>query len=115
MKMAAKGLHIVAELFGCPVEKISNIESIKKILNSAIKESGLVKLDEAYHQFQPAGATGFILLETSHISVHTWPEDGYAAVDMFTCGSPEKGRKAVDKCEQLFEAKKITKKELRRG
>lgn len=115
MKMVVKGLHIVAELYGCPAEKISTVSSVKEILNLAVKEANLKKLSESYQQFKPHGATGFILLETSHISIHTWPEFKYAAVDVFTCGNPEQGKKAIEACSRLFNAETTHKKEIIRG
>lgn len=115
MTMVKNGLHIVAELYGCSRDALSRVEDVKRILNAAVQESGMMKVNEAYHQFSPHGATGFILLTTSHLSVHTWPEDGYAAVDIFTCGDPAQGRKAVEVCERLFQAQTTEKKELARG
>lgn len=55
-------------------------------LRTAAQQAGATILAEQFHQFDPHGITGFLLLAESHISVHTWPEEGLAAIDVFTCG-----------------------------
>ena len=79
------GHHTIWDIYQCDSEKSSFVEPIKKILNTIVDELQLGKVEEAYKQFQPFGATGFILLEESHISIHTWPENGYVAIDVFSC------------------------------
>jgi len=116
MTMVLKALHVVAELYGCPVDKLNNLDTVKSILNEAVKTANLKKIDESYHHFSPtSGITGFILLKTSHISVHSWPEYNYAAVDIFTCGDPDQGRKAVEVCKKLFGSEKAKIEEIIRG
>jgi S-adenosylmethionine decarboxylase proenzyme, Bacillus form len=84
------GLHILADLYGVDFEKIDHVEDVKALLEGAVKYANLSKLSSHFHQFNPHGATGVILLEESHISIHTWPEHGYAAIDVYTCGGKEK-------------------------
>ena len=79
------GHHTIWDIYDCDVEKSSFVEPIKNILNTIVNELQLGKVEEAYKQFEPFGATGFILLEESHISIHTWPEKGYVAIDVFSC------------------------------
>lgn len=79
------GHHTIWDVYQCDVEKSSFVEPIKKILHTIVDELQLGKVEEAYKQFEPFGATGFILLEESHISIHTWPEKGYVAIDVFSC------------------------------
>jgi S-adenosylmethionine decarboxylase len=110
-----KMLHILAELYGCPADKLKSVGSVKKILNQAVAASKLKKIYEAYHQFNPHGTTGFILLETSHISIHTWPEKNYAAIDVFTCGDPAQGKKAIAVCVKRFGSETVKIKEIERG
>lgn len=109
------GMHIIMELYGCPAELIAHVSSIKQIFDTIIQRAGIHRISEAYHQFKPYGVTGIILLEESHISVHTWPEHGYVAMDVYTCGSKEKAAKAAKIAGKLFMPEKVLTKELIRG
>ncbi|MCD6478781.1 MAG: adenosylmethionine decarboxylase [Candidatus Diapherotrites archaeon] len=109
------GMHIIMELYGCPSELIAHVSNVKRIFDELIEEAEINRISEAYHQFRPYGVTGIVLLEESHISVHTWPEYGYVAMDIYTCGSNKKAIKAAKIAEKLFMPEKILKKELIRG
>lgn len=80
------GTHFVLELYDCPARLLNDASFIKRSLQEAAKQAGSTLLGEVLHQFEPQGVTALALLAESHISVHTWPEVGYAAVDVFTCG-----------------------------
>ena len=79
------GHHTIWDIYDCHIEKSSFVEPIKKILHTIVDELQLGKVEEAYKQFEPFGATGFILLEESHISIQTWPENRFVAIDVFSC------------------------------
>jgi S-adenosylmethionine decarboxylase proenzyme len=110
--MKELGFHIVAEFWKCSVE---NLKSAGKIINDVVKNSGFVKVGEAFHQFDPNGVTGIILLSTSHISIHTWPEINYASLDIYSCGGKVPAKKAFDICVKKFKPKKVIYKEFFRG
>jgi S-adenosylmethionine decarboxylase len=97
----AVGTHCILEVYGCPAEALNNPERIQQALRDAARVADSTLLDEVCHQFKPHGVTALALLAESHISVHTWPETGYAAVDVFTCGEHTKPEKA---CVYLVEA-----------
>ncbi len=80
------GTHLLIELFECDASILDSIESIEIILNEAALAAKATPVGSSFHRFQPNGTSGIILLAESHISIHSWPEDGYAAVDFFTCG-----------------------------
>ncbi len=109
------GLHIVAELYGCDPELISRLENVKRILDKIVKVSELTVLDSKHHQFEPYGVTSLYLLAESHLFVHTWPEYGYVAVDIFTCGDEEKAKVAYELIIKEFKPKKVKKIEIKRG
>ena len=111
----AIGYHIIAELYNCNQKTLKKVADVEKVLEACVKDSGLTKLSSSYHQFKPFGVTGFILLSESHVSVHTWPENNYVAVDIFTCGPPDKAKKAFSVLKQGFESKKVEKTEQVRG
>ncbi|MFA6383228.1 MAG: adenosylmethionine decarboxylase [Parcubacteria group bacterium] len=81
------GIHYLIEFFGCEAEQIDSVDFWKKILPEAVKGTTMGVLHSYFHKFNPKGVTGFLLLSSSHISVHTWPENGYVACDIFTCSS----------------------------
>ncbi len=109
------GLHILADLYGVEAGKIDHVEDVKALLEGAVKYAGLSKLSSHFHQFYPHGATGIILLEESHISIHTWPEHGYAAIDVYTCGGKEKTFKAMEYILKVLKPKRVDEKIAERG
>jgi S-adenosylmethionine decarboxylase len=82
------GLHQLLELNGCPFDVLNDEAAVRVALRDAADAAGATWLGEVSHAFEPAGVTALGLLAQSHISIHTWPEIGYAAVDVFTCGDP---------------------------
>ncbi len=109
------GLHILADLYGIEFDKIDHVEDVKALLEGAVKYADLSKLSSHFHQFYPHGATGIILLEESHISIHTWPEHGYAAIDVYTCGGKEKTFKAMEYILKVLKPKRVDEKIAERG
>ena len=87
------GKHCILELYNCDPAKLDDEAFLRNAITSAAKRAGATLLNLITHRFEPQGVTGLALLAESHISIHTWPESGYAAVDVFTCGDhtmPEK-------------------------
>jgi S-adenosylmethionine decarboxylase proenzyme len=82
-----RGTHLLVEYLGCPAARLDDAEALETSLREAALAAGARVIQAAFHHFAPHGVTGFLLLEESHLSIHTWPERGYAAVDFFTCGS----------------------------
>ena len=80
------GRHCILELYGCPNYLLDNQSFIQQVLREAAAIAKSTLLGELSHKFSPQGVTALVLLAESHISIHTWPESGYAAVDVFTCG-----------------------------
>lgn len=87
------GNHLIADLYDVSICYLTNLELIKDLLYRAAKEAGAAPIAANFHHFgENLGVTGVLLLKESHISIHTWPEFGFAAVDIFMCGDtkPEK-------------------------
>lgn len=82
----AVGKHLIAEFSQCRGCDLSDEKRIRSLLLEAALQCGATVLHEKFHRFSPQGITGYLLLAESHISIHTWPEYDYAAVDIFTCG-----------------------------
>lgn len=83
-----RGLHLIADLFGIASVTLSDRTVLEKVLRRSAEEAGARILSSHFHQFgEGGGITGVLLLAESHISIHTWPEAGFAAVDLFMCGA----------------------------
>jgi S-adenosylmethionine decarboxylase len=80
------GKHCILELYDCDPGRLDDQAFLRDTITAAASEAGATLLNLITHRFQPQGVTGLALLAESHISIHTWPESGYAAVDVFTCG-----------------------------
>ncbi len=80
------GKHCILELYDCDQGKLNDEAFLRNTITNAAKRAGATLLNLITHRFEPQGVTGLALLAESHISIHTWPEIGYAAVDVFTCG-----------------------------
>jgi S-adenosylmethionine decarboxylase len=79
------GRHLIVELGGCDRARLDDPDIIRGLIRAASEAAGTRLLSEVVHRFTPAGVTGLGLLAESHLAVHTWPERGYAAVDLMTC------------------------------
>jgi len=80
------GKHCILELYDCDCARLDDEDFLRSAISNAALRAGATLLQLISHRFQPHGVTGLALLAESHISIHTWPESGYAAVDVFTCG-----------------------------
>lgn len=109
--MASVGMHCLLEIYGCPESILDDAAFIQKTLHDAATSSGATWLGEVAHKFEPNGVTALGLLAESHISIHTWPEIGYAAVDVFTCGDHAMPENA---CRYLIEHLKAERHTLAR-
>ena len=86
--MDALGTHLILELKDCRRELLSDLDFLRSTLLSAAAEAGTTVMGDSFHYFDPYyGVSGVVIIAESHLSIHTWPEYGYAAVDIFTCGS----------------------------
>ena len=108
------GRHCILELYQCDHAKLNDEAFIRTTITSSAKIAGATLINLVTHSFKPQGVTGLALLAESHISIHTWPEIGYAAIDVFTCGDhtmPEKACKSLfkDFLAKNFSFKKIVR------
>ncbi|MBI4527961.1 MAG: adenosylmethionine decarboxylase [Deltaproteobacteria bacterium] len=106
--------HFVLEFFGCE-SSLSNARFISAALHRAIKQTKMTKLHSYSHSFQPSGVTSVIVLKESHLSIHTWPEYNYAAIDLFTCGKKEDAAHALRSLVENLKPRRVKHQEIRRG
>ncbi len=109
------GEHWVIEFSGCPYDILDDLQGIEKALEDACQAGGLTLLNMLGHRFQPQGVTMLGLLSESHISIHTWPEAGYAAVDIFTCGSKTALQAALNSLVSALHPQVCTHRAVARG
>lgn len=106
------GVHLIIDLFGA--RRLNDMAFIERTMRKCIEAAGATLLHIHLHPFEPNGVSGVAVLAESHISVHTWPEDGYAAFDVFMCGNT-KPELCANILKHAFEAERIETRELLRG
>ena len=111
----ALGKHLIIELEGCPPHLINDLGFIRQSLLSAATEIGATIMGESFHRFSPQGVSGVVVIAESHISIHTWPEYGYAAADVFTCSGSLAADKVVELLRERFLARQANAIEIQRG
>lgn len=113
--MNTLGRHILAEMYGCSEEILNNVHEIEKIMVKSALEAGAEVREVAFHKFSPQGVSGVVVISESHLTIHTWPELGYAAVDVFTCGNKINPWDACNYLTDSFKAEHMTATEVKRG
>lgn len=113
--MNALGIHLLIELWSCNTQKLDNLDYLEKIMSQAAEVAGATVLRTAFQDFSPQGVSGVVVIAESHLTIHTWPELGYAAVDIFTCGSKVDPWKAAGFLRQELEAQDVEVRDFLRG
>ena len=101
--MNALGLHVLLELRDCNRELLNDLGFVRSTLLRAAEETGATIINDIFHQFSPQGVTGVVAIAESHLCIHTWPEHGYAAADIFTCGDGFSPTAAAEIIIEAFE------------
>lgn len=109
------GKHIIVELSGCDQNSINDLEDVQEKMIEAAKQANATIIKSVFHKFSPLGVSGVVVISESHLSIHTWPELGYAAIDIYTCGTNTKPFKACYFLAKKFKAKKIKATFILRG
>ena len=114
-QMPSLGSHVLIELFGCDKQSLEQEQSVGTAMRTAAVESKATVVAESFHEFKPWGVSGAVIIQESHYTIHTWPEHGYAAVDLFYCGGTVHVDRAVDVLRERFQPSKIKFLVVRRG
>lgn len=115
MEHLTYGRHIVADAWGIEFNRINDVSFLKDHLEKAANICGATVLSVEGQAFDPFGATVIVILSESHLSIHTYPEKGYAAIDGYTCGDKIDPRVAVDYLLNILEPKKVYTQKIIRG
>ena len=113
--MNALGKHLLLELQDCDREVLNDLGYLRSVMIEAAVECGATVLGESFHPFSPQGVSGVVVIAESHLSIHTWPEYGYAAADIFTCGTTVQPEKAAEVLVEKLSAKNHSIIEMQRG
>ena len=113
--MQALGRHLLLELFDCDAEAINSLEVVKTSMVEAARRAQATIVDVVFHEFNPFGISGVVVIAESHLAIHTWPEYRYAAVDVFSCGDVLQPQVAADYLVEQFGAAQASVVELKRG
>ncbi|HEU5191341.1 MAG TPA: adenosylmethionine decarboxylase [Methylomirabilota bacterium] len=113
--MHALGRHLLLELFDCDAEAINSLETVKTSMVEAAKRAQATIVDVVFHEFNPFGISGVVVIAESHLAIHTWPEYRYAAVDVFSCGDVLQPQVAADYLVEQLGASRASVVELQRG
>ncbi|MCP3762503.1 adenosylmethionine decarboxylase [Domibacillus sp. A3M-37] len=84
--METMGRHVISELWGCNFDKLNDMEVIERTFVDAALKSGAEIREVAFHKFAPQGVSGVVIISESHLTIHSFPEHGYASIDVYTCG-----------------------------
>jgi S-adenosylmethionine decarboxylase len=109
------GRHILVEAYECDREALDNIRELQKAMETAAEEAGATVVESAFRKFQPHGISGVLIISESHLTIHTWPEYGYAAIDLFTCGCKADPWKAFEHLSSYLKSSRTTSIEIQRG
>jgi S-adenosylmethionine decarboxylase proenzyme len=114
------GIHILGELYDCAASsQLVDAESLKRACIEAVKLSGLTIVGDHFHQFQPQGCTGAVILAESHVAIHTWPELGTVTVDIYVCNfsmdNTQKAQKLFKSIEKIFNPGRSNLQTINRG
>lgn len=115
MEQEVLGVHLIADLCDCNSDLLNDSVFISKALARAVEYANATLLEEVKYEFTPQGITAVCLLAESHISIHTWPEKCYAAVDIFTCGDHTAPERACNYMASALESRQPKMITVHRG
>ncbi|MCX5996522.1 MAG: adenosylmethionine decarboxylase [Chloroflexi bacterium] len=113
--MEALGKHLLLELIDCDAGLLNDIEYLRKVVFDTARQIGATAIKDSFYQFTPQGVSGVLIIAESHISIHTWPEYSFAAVDVFTCGDVIDPKNAIKPFVEKLKAASSSYIEMKRG
>ena len=94
---------------------LTDVDAVADMMERAALEANATPIEKAFHRFQPQGVSGVVVIQESHLSIHTWPETGYAAMDFYTCGDHTDPWAACDYAARILGATNMRTTEVKRG
>lgn len=108
------GKHYLVEYLRCDRERLERAGPVESDLLDAVRASGATYITHKVRQFEPAGVSAMVFIAESHFSLHTWPEHGYAGLDIFTCGEMS-AEAAIELLGRKFKASEVRTQVIERG
>ena len=115
MKDQSLGRHVLVELYGCTPEILNDVIKIEQSMVAAAQKAEATVINSTFHHFSPFGVSGVVVIQESHLAIHTWPEFGYAAIDIFTCGETVNPWISYNYMKLALEAEHGSAMEMKRG
>lgn len=115
------GIHLLGEWYGCPADlpEMNRADALRRCCLDAVEAAGLTTVGERFHQFDPQGVTGAVILAESHLAVHTWPEIGSVTIDVYVCNfttdNSGKARQLFTELERSLKPERTRVQEIQRG
>lgn len=106
---------MLAEFYDCPFEVLNDLKQVERNMVQAALDAGAEVREFVFHKFSPQGVSGVVVISESHLAIHTWPELGYASVDVFTCGDRVDPWDACKILKESFQAGSVEAQEIARG
>lgn len=114
-RISSLGRHLLVEYYDCDPDVLDSVEQISAAMVKAAELSGATVINNTFHHFSPFGVSGVVVISESHLSIHTWPEYKFAAVDLFTCGDDVDPWIGFNYLKDVLKSKYFTVMEMRRG
>jgi S-adenosylmethionine decarboxylase proenzyme len=106
---------LIAEYSDCTAGRLNDAEFLEQGMLEAVRQSGATIVKSVFHRYAPQGVSGVVVIAESHMSIHTWPEYNYAAVDFFTCGQSVDPYRANDYLKRVLGSTNACVTEVSRG
>ncbi len=113
--MCALCHHTLLEYYDCSAERLRRARTIRALLCTAVRQGGGKIVKTVFHNFMPYGVSGVVVITESHVTIHTWPEHAYAAVDIFSCSAKLDHRRIRNHLKRALGARRVARKSFRRG
>ena len=113
--MKPLGEHMLLEYYGCDADKLAHSDAVQEIMVRAVRAAHGTVVNNMFHNFTPHGVSGVVVIAESHVTIHTWPEHGCAAVDIFSCSARLDKLKIRDALKIQFGADRVTTRNFKRG
>ena len=109
------GVQILVDMYDCDSAVLDDEGAVEAYMVEAARRCGATIVNKCFHRFSPHGVSGVVVIAESHLAIHTWPEHGYAAVDLFTCGATLRPEECFAFLTEAFRSRRHTTKTIARG
>ncbi len=115
MNNISLGQHHLAEFYDCCVNSINDVDVVRQAMVEAAKLANATIVTEVFHEFNPHGISGVVVIAESHFAIHSWPEHACVSVDLFTCSEKMDPAKAIEYLRQTFKAQRVQLQKINRA